>query len=740
MLPPDLINSPAEVEEVMADISITDQVNLSTSVKIRDDSPLAQASLKNLHFSSLPIVGDFAKPINHFSLNEAVIGLDLAAPALSLGNNLHLGFAAGVSAALSIYVPPQKSLFGDDEFAPAIQIGSNECWAGLRLAFTLKDSVSLAASGIGVNATVGTEIAFGTFVDFPQNGSNIPAFKEGLATVLESYSIPGTPEKVRAIPVGIAHTSEAAGKISLGVCYSAPLQLNPFATLGLPFNLALKVEPAATAAIKAAISLDGSFTVRSYRSSSTNLILGVYKKKKTAFTAALSASAGIEADVASVDILSTVLNAVVPSPDLGALHLDSAQNCQLSQALGDCVDQSISIAINACCSASVTDEAAVVYELDLTRGDTAQTDAAIAAALRGDWSHLGSLSNAREIRNIVRELHDHNHKLNLNLLGLYNAASISDYLTSSTVLHDEHGQITMVDKASATHLSTGTTPYAAESNKLRAALAQAFIATTAYGVSAGKAGLTSFTVRQTFLEYHAQADSSDLKGEILLARAAGLSLNSQWDDIANSNSSFSQNKFYLDACYDTHSVMCLFYQNVDQRIPHAKVQLDRLGRDTKIALLDPSATNSMQRRMALASDEIWTAMDSSGNMTTFKSISRIAKMPPSAINAIAADWKDIRSWSDALQSLTPKLTAVLASSGTLEDKSFITAHKNLAVALSKLTSDTRSAFGDGWDIAVMCRLAALQAAPSLQMDIGWNQKFEHYQSGVQIAVGQTIGA
>jgi hypothetical protein len=69
------------------------------------------------------------------------------------------------------------------------------------------------------------------------------------------------------------------------------------------------------------------------------------------------------------------------------------------------------------------------------------------------------------------------------------------------------------------------------------------------------------------------------------------------------------------------------------------------------------------------------------------------------------------------------------------------AHKVLENALGDLTSQTHSAFGDGWPLAVMYRLAALPNAPSpsVQMDIGWNAKFEHYQSGVTIAVGQASG-
>jgi len=724
----------------MADISITDQVNLTTSVEVRDDSPLALANLKKLRFTSLPIVGDFGKPIDCFPLSEAVVGVDLSTPA-------HLGFSVGISAVFSICTPPQETLFDADEFAPALAIKANECWAGLSLETSLQESLKASTAGIGVAVMAGTQVAFGTFVHFPGTGAAIPDLRHGLATVLENFYVADTPQKLRAIPVATAYTSEAGGILSLGACYSAPLQVNPLATLGLPFNLAIGIAPDVEAAVKGSISLSGSFVVRSYRSSDTKLIIGVYRKKKTTLKASLCASAGVGIDIEKTDILAKVLDAVFPPADLKGLHLDDAQASDLNKGLQECADQSISIAINACCSTSEMDEAAVIYELDLSRGDVAETDSALAKALRGDWSALETLSNARPLRHIVRALQERNHKLTINLLGLYNAGSISNYLQSTTVLQDEHGQISVVDKAAAKDMSFGTTPYAAKSDKLRSALAQAFVATITYAACAGKIGMQSFTVHQSFLEYRAQANSSDLTRNVLLARSIGLPLNSAWDTILKSSAVFSYCKFYLDARYDSHSVMRLFYKDVDKLIPHSASELDKLGRDAKIALLDPLAANSLQRRMALSNDEIWNAMNTSGDVATFRQIPGIAKLDRTAVAAISADWVDIRWWSDALQRLTPRLTAVLdaieksRSPDPTSDLAFMAVRKNLEHALAALTSKTQSAFGDGWGLAVMYRLAMSTAgpAPFMQMDIGWNRQFEHYETGTQIAVGQTSG-
>jgi hypothetical protein len=731
----------------MADISITDQVNLTASVQLSDDSPLALANLKTIKFSSLPIISDFNQPIDQFPLAEVELGIGLNAPTALLGSDVKLATGGGVDGTFSVCTSKRKQLFDDDEFAPAIEIKQGECWSGLCIAFNLKAKAATPPTGFGVSIGAEAAVSLGTYLQFPRAGSALPTLKDGLALTLQSYSLPSTPEMIRAIPLGVAHTAETSGSISLGAFYAAPLAVNPFATLGLPLNLSLSVGPAIEAMVKGSIELKGSFIVRTYRSSASKLIFGAYKLRETSLTASLTTSAGITADVDKTDILSKVLDAVLPAANLNVGQLDEAQKKELSKALKECVDNSISLALNATCTASLTDEAAVVYELDLSR-NPAETDNAIAGALHGDWSLFETLPNARRLRNIVRDLHERKHKLTINLLGLYNASSITDYLQSTTVLHDEHGQISMVDKATAQSLSAGTTPYAAKSDKLRSALAQAFVATAAYGAAKGKLGVTSFTLRQTFLDYHAKASASDITPQILLARAVKLPFDAAWDAIPKFNGFFNQDKLYLSIGYDLQSVLRLFYQDVNDRQPYSPAALDRIGRDTRIALLDPSASSSMQRRSALTDDNIWNAMTESGDPANFRFIPGLAKLQPPALAAISADFLDIRWWTEAMSSLTPRLTAVLSAidqsktSDPLSDPAFMSAHKDLEKALGDLARNTRSAFGDGWPLAVMFNVAISTngAAPSVQIDIGWNGKFEHYETGLKIAVGQSSGA
>jgi hypothetical protein len=732
----------------MANISVSDQLQATASVSISDTSPLALAQLKNLDFARLPIVGDFAKPIDQFTLDNVELGIGLATPSASIGESLAI--SSGLKAALSIYTPKHKNLFGDDDFAPALAIHPNECWAGLCLKATLQETLAAkSASGFGLSLTTGETLAVTTFVHFPYPSAPMPAFKEGLAQLLEGFSVPGTPAQMRALPLGIAHAIEATGSVSLGASYSVPLTVSPFATLGMPFNLALNVGPSVAASIKGAVTLQGSFIVRTYRSSSTKVVIGLYKKHESTLSATLTASAGVGLEIGKTDILGKVLGAVIPGADLNGLHLDEEQKKDLSEGLKQCANESIAIALNACCTASDSDEAAVIYELDLSQGDSALTDAAIAAALHGDWSPFESLPNATPIRHILRELAERNHKLNINLLGLYNATSITDYLNSTTVLQDEHGQISLVDKVAAKSLSAGTTPYAAKADKLRTVLARDFIATATYGACTGKLGVAAFTVNQSFLEYHAKASTGNLKSQIALAKIFGFSLNAELDSLVSSRTAFTQNKFYLDAVYDLACVYRLFYQDVHAHTPYLKETLDSIGRQAKRDLLDPSAPNSMPRLVALRNDDTWKAMNECGNVTRFGLIPSLSRLQSTALGAISADWTDIRSWSDAMLSIAPALSALLTavdqakSPNPQADPAFLAAHKKLEGVLKQLSENTKSAFGDGWPLAVMYRVASAssgaQTKPEVKMDISLNGKSQSQNSG-QLAKTQSGAA
>jgi hypothetical protein len=115
--------------------------------------------------------------------------------------------------------------------------------------------------------------------------------------------------------------------------------------------------------------------------------------------------------------------------DLTKLSKDDVAKFQ--KVLNDSIDQSLAISFNAACSASESDEAALVYEINTAAIDGGATHDAVAAALGGDWTQLATLDGkgtVRKLRDVVIDTLEKKYSLNVNLLGLYNYRSVGDFV------------------------------------------------------------------------------------------------------------------------------------------------------------------------------------------------------------------------------------------------------------------------------------------------------------------------
>src|ERR1700692_4707333 len=100
----------------MADLQITDEFGLNTSLQLRDDSPLAKAKLTHLASITQSLKDEIDKPIDLTSLKDVTFGVDCSTPQALIGSSAGITVGAGVSGAISILRPVDKTLFPDDTF------------------------------------------------------------------------------------------------------------------------------------------------------------------------------------------------------------------------------------------------------------------------------------------------------------------------------------------------------------------------------------------------------------------------------------------------------------------------------------------------------------------------------------------------------------------------------------------------------------------------------------------------
>lgn len=716
----------------MPDTTISDAVKATADIQLSDNANLTKSGLQNLNFASVPLVGEFDKPADQCTFKSGTFGVKITSPGA-------LAIQSAASGLVCLIKHPQKVLF-NDEFAPGIRIGPGEGWIQLELDTSVDAKLSASADGFGVSLDGISKVSLSTYTLLSAASGTFPTLRQAIQTALENYSITKDALSIRRQPIGTVNTSDLSGIIAFSGSYSLPISVAPLASSDLPFDHMLSIKPSPALEITGKIEVTGEFIVRCHKISDTEVHFGVYKKRGTALSAGFKAEAGVEASAGHGDLLSGFFGAVLPGVDVKAAGLTGEDAKNVQDAVKSCLDHSLTIAFDAACTASHADESAVVYSIDLASGEPNQTDSALAAALRGDWTLLVALPNAKPLRNIVKQTHEYGNRIAINLLGVYNAGTLADFVKSCTVLHDENGQISVMDKIDAKRIAVAGTPYLADTNRLRAALAECFLATFTYTAGLGVQGV----LRQNYLRYKASMPNLEMRHQILLAHALNLPTNTDWDGTVASQLNFDHARFSIVCEYDLDGIMRVFFADPATRLPYVRSVLETTGRKAKAALIDPEEPGGSARLAALNDDSIWFEMNRTGNTAGFGSIAGLSAYRQPEIQAIAADWVDITWWADAMVKVAPKLSDALEAAQASGDSDpstnndLMRKRQALADVLGAVARRSQSAFGDGWGLAVLFALSA--GAPDVAMNYAWGGKAQHVESAKHVQPVRAAGS
>lgn len=733
----------------MANLQITDTLGLITTLELRDDSPLAKAKITQISSLTQALRAEFTKPLDQTSLNEFSFGVDCSTPNAAIDNIAKLSLGAVVCGEISIIRPADTTLFPSDAFSPEIKIAPDQCWVGVGFGVSVDANAQASVDGFGAGVEDISKCHLTTYTLIETRAGKFPTLIDALKVALEGFRLAATVDAVRGQPTGIVYKSEISGTLTFTGSYQLPVSINALASADLPLNYKISVQPEATLKLSGSIALSGDLIVRSHKVGENLLELGVYKKRDSTLTANFTAKAGVGVYKGTTDLASMFLSAAFPgvtSKDAGITG-DAAKG--LNSALNDCIDRSLSVAMNISCSAESTDEAAVIYQIDLSAGDPDATNIALKDALKGNWTGLSQLGNAKLSRNIVTDSREYKHAISMNLLGFYNAAHVDSYVQSCTILSDPHGHVVVTDKSEASRVSVAAAPYAADPDKLRRALAQDFLVTAAYAAVAANVPITIqasagsgsevqpvLTMQQSYIFYKDSATKQDMKDQILLGVALKLIDEGQetqyWEGTLAANRSFPHARVSASVKYNNDGVLALFFTDPGRRTPRSRPEIERAGRNAMIALLDPGDPAGPERLAALQNDAIWNAMDLNGNVAAFKTIPELSQLSVTALGAVSVDWTAISWWADAMSKTALKLKELLALLETIpgndfsRNPEFVAKTNAFQKIVGGFVKNTHADFVNGWGMAVVFALAG--SGSQRAMDIGWEHVLKHYQS------------
>lgn len=687
----------------MAAITIKDG-KTGAELNLIDTSWLAKSGLKDLSAGHDTFVSEFNHPLDRTQFNSAALEATFKQPKITLPGGLGLTLKGGGNAVLSLLRKKDSPLLGDDPADPEIAIGDNQYWLSFELDTTLDVTAAAKYSGFGLKIHGSTAAKLSAYTLFDQQSGPLPDLQTAAAGALSNFSTLSSAAALRDQRTGTVVVCEASGTFEVSGSYELPLAVNQLSLAEAEIPFKVSVAPSATLKAGGAVSVTGDYLVRCWRRSGSELIIGIYKKRGTELSVSFQAGAGLEANAGDLDLIQAFFSAVAPQVNLSATGLTAADPAYapLAKALNDSIDRSLSISMNASCAATFSHEAAFVYAVGLTTNQ-AETDLAIDLALGGDWTKLANLPNVRAVKDIVRTRREQKATFVVHLLGIYSYASVADFISSSTVLHSrEDGAVTLTDKATATRIAVASTPYVADSDRLRKALYEATVATACYQAVNSKlappAGL-DLSTSQTLSLYENKMDRAGLKKQLLLAPAVGVMTHAEWSAIPIHNSQPRHVLIQAKQTIDAARALAMFFSAGTAPAPRDLGELVRLGRQTLAALLDPSDPVDMRRIRFLFSDAEWNSLDQEN------------RRPPDS-PASYSDWYDVTFWANAVHGAGPRLKEVLdairhmpAGTDPSQDPDFMKKRKALASALASFARNTHAAFDKGWPIAVMHALA-----------------------------------
>ncbi|HUI41983.1 MAG TPA: hypothetical protein VL523_08445 [Terriglobia bacterium] len=666
------------------------------------------------------------KPIQNAAIGDDPFGSQSVG--LSFTQPVNLG-AAGVELTLSpqllgtVTITKGEWLF-DPESDPCGESVPNpdpahQAFVSVGLNAQLSSTVAAAPGSLQFSFTAGSGVTLTNYRAFPLASP----ITEALRTLVQNFVIPRELNDVELMAPGSVATVEGSGTVTFSATANLLSSVNPLASLGAGAAQGLlNIQEGAAVKVGAAVTLTGAYQLRVHRLDGRKFRLSYEKKRSTEFGVNVAAQIGVTATAGQFEIIHTVLQAVSgdPVPDQDTFRqagLSDEQIGAIAAALQCGIERSIQLAIAGELDALDESSTGFSYEIDLDALDDAGRKAA-SDALAGVLTGLEGppLGGVRPLQSAFTSLRQGNKILKVNLLGIFNHASVSDLFQAGTMIVDrESGDITVTDKAGADRIGFGADNFAPDAAKLRKVLAESFLLTAAYRSSA--------TVRQTpqlssnywFFELQQKTHLKNLLHYLNIAqslRVISPPVASAKLAAAAAAGALGRSTFYAEGRYNDALATRMFLDSGGR--PRPQSEYENLGRTAMLLLLPPGDTINDARRLPLTDNATWHAMTVNGQPNGFGGLFDESVVGANQLGDITSDYTLIEWWAGAMSSMGVALAALTAyvarnPKWDPQDSTFKKLRSDLDSAMAKVAANTQNQFAEPWGLLAM-DLAAGQKA------------------------------
>jgi hypothetical protein len=647
----------------MPDIQITDQLDQPVQmVTVELTNPSSLVTYLKTELLHLMVFPDFlaikddvlsqaaaTKPIQFQAKASDKFQLGDTTPAIDL--------TPAVQAAIYVNASPGKNLFDNAPFPTPVTVPPATGYVGVQF----QGSLDAGVAGSEGDFTFGFDAAGGVNLEywkaFPL-GAGEAKLGDALAATMGCYTIPVKLADLNALAVNDVALVSGTGslKVSGGVSFS--VSPNPLASVDLPLGAGtIAVAAGLSTGLSASFTLSGAYQIRARRIDADTLDLSIIRESGTAWSADLSASDGVTAKVAGVDLIGSILGAISTSPaqDQAAFAALKPADAQvLSDAIKAGLNHNLQASIDVVLAGLSDDQAAFQYQIQ-TAQLTPDASAAVSRALCGDLSLLTALEDGMQsggalapglklIESVMTETRKQGVTLKINLLGILNYLTVSELiLHSETLTDDATGDVTIKETATGNRIVSIVDPLA-RNEALRKAIFDAVQATASY--RAGKAvSLPTLDCSQTHFAIN-QNTSPQTMGDYLNWLVA-LNLLQQQEEagILGQFTAGGPSTCVLRTSFGDGDCEAMFFDVGSN--PHPQAFYLDIGRRAMVALLNPADSAIDGLRVRLLGDDTWSnALDIGANVNLGPLVGLSTGDPQ--VEYLIGDLLVIANWAEAM--------------------------------------------------------------------------------------------
>jgi hypothetical protein len=543
-------------------------------------------------------------------------------------------------------------------------------------------------------------------------GPDAITIAEALRLSIGEFVIPVDAADLKALPAGVLVAVTGRGSLKFSGAANLLAIANPLATLAAPSPLpTLGVTAAGSVSVGASWEVSAEYQVRAQKLDTGHVRLGWYRKRDSEFTVTATASAGVSAGTGQTDLFPTVIAAISSSAktDLEELQnagLSTGQLASIEDVVKSAVSRSLELAVSAEFGTLTANEAAFLYEVDPAALDEVG-EKALRTALAGD---LGPLSGSgtppagvTEVRSILSKTRASHVALKVNLLGIFNFASVSELaLKGSVTFAPSTGELVIADEATASRIQTMALNFGADEEKLRHVMAESFLITAAYRGSRSVVSPPGLSSAHVFFRLDNSAGRDDMRRAAAVASALGLGE----PQIPGGIAGFGRTSVLAEARYDDAASRALFL--TADGVPRDRGEYELAGRRAIAFLVLPDGGDAFRLRPA-TDDQLWSQMTDKGP-ANFNLL-----LPQAQADGVRPDYLAIEWWADTMRGtaeILAQMNRLAGPSGIApSDPQFEKLRGQLASHLRDVAAKAHEQFGAPWGLVAMF-LAAGAKAPA----------------------------